>query len=222
MGDGTHREISNGHIAFFNGPPSSGKTSLVNSLRESLADPWFHLSLDDFRAGYSEQTWANDHADLFDRVLAGYLASLREMALLGHDILAEAVITPSRQSLYESSLGEMPIVLVGVRCDWEVAVQRESDRTDRRHGPIDLPLEDYVAVHAGLIYDFEVDTSSESPEDLCHEIGAALWKSHVFIVREPYVMVGWRGAVSKSCAAFRVCGAEVVLERALPSQESRR
>jgi chloramphenicol 3-O phosphotransferase len=170
MGDGTHREISNGHIAFFNGPPSSGKTSLVNSLRESLADPWFHLSLDDFRAGYSEQTWANDHADLFDRVLAGYLASLREMALLGHDILAEAVITPSRQSLYESSLGEMPIVLVGVRCDWEVAVQRESDRTDRRHGPIDLPLEDYVAVHAGLIYDFEVDTSSESPEDLATKL----------------------------------------------------
>jgi chloramphenicol 3-O phosphotransferase len=170
MESGKRSESSRGRVVLFNGPPSSGKTSLVNSLLALISEPWFHLSLDDFRRGYSEQWWVLDRGQLFDRVLAGYLASLREMAIAGNDVLAEAVITPSRQALYAATFGDLPIALIGVHCALKVAVQRERNRTDRRRGPIDLPLEEYEAVHTGLTYDFEIDTSDERPEDLARAV----------------------------------------------------
>jgi chloramphenicol 3-O phosphotransferase len=172
MGDATITSSTIGLVVLFNGPPSSGKTSLVGSLRQKLSEPWFHLSLDDFRSGYFEQWWDNDDGRLFNRVMEGYLASLREMAVTGNDVLAESVITPSRQEIYGSVFGDLPIVLIGVHCDREVAIHRERSRSDRRRGAIDLPLEEYEEVHTGLAYDFNVDTSNESAEDLATELAA--------------------------------------------------
>ena len=155
-----------GRVVLFNGPPSSGKTSLVRSLQRELSEPWFHLSLDNFRSGYSEQWWDIDNGRLFHRVMNGYMASLRELAVTGNDVLAEAVITPSRQELYRLVFGDLPVVLIGVHCDRDVAIHRERIRTNRRRGAIDLPLLEYEDVHTGLVYDVNVDTSSESPEEL--------------------------------------------------------
>jgi len=170
VGTDAKEQLSVGRIVLFNGPPSSGKTSLVRSLQRKIAEPWFHLSLDDFRSGYSNQWWDNDDGMLFDRVMASYLASLRQIALSGIDLLAEAVITPIRQSMYAKVFGELPIVLVGVRWPLEIAVEREGNRTDRQRGPIELPDADYAAVHSGLVYDFEVDTSRESPDELATKV----------------------------------------------------
>ena len=155
-----------GRVALFNGPPSSGKTSLVNSLQHEISDPWFHLSLDDFRSGYCESFWDDDDGDLFSRLLTGYVGALREMALAGNDVLAEAVITPARRLLYESTFGSMPLLLIGVKCRLDTAIQREASRVDRRHGPIELPAEYFAAVHEGLSYDLEIESSEESPQDL--------------------------------------------------------
>jgi chloramphenicol 3-O phosphotransferase len=152
-----------GRVALFNGPPSTGKTSLVQALQERVAGAWFHLSLDDFRAGYTERSWDGLDGQLFDRVLSGYLGSLREMALNGNDVMAEAVLTPDRRVLYDSTFHEVPMLLVSVKCDREVAIRREAARTDRRHGPIDLPAGDYAAVYEGLAYDLEVDTTTGEP-----------------------------------------------------------
>lgn len=159
-----------GRIALFNGPPSSGKTSLVSSLRDVLAEPWFHLSLDDFRSGFSERWWTEDDGQLFERVMAGYLGSLVQIANAGIDVLAESVITPSRQRLYETTFGEIPIALIGVQCPLEVAMEREQARGDRRRGPIDLDADDYMAVHAGLSYDLEVSTTAVNPKDLAEAV----------------------------------------------------
>ena len=174
MGIRTGEQFTIGRVVLFNGPPSSGKTSLVASLQREIAEPWFHLSLDDFRAGYSKQWWGNDDGTLFDRVLAGYLASLRQIALTGNDLLAEAVITPTRRTMYANVFGQLPMVLVGVRCPLEVAVHRENIRTDRQRGPIELPAADFAAVHLGLTYDFEVDTSRQSPEELAIDMAPYL------------------------------------------------
>lgn len=162
----TSPNLSIGRVALFNGPPSSGKTSLVNSLQHEIAEPWFHLSLDDFRSGFCERWWTPGDEQLFDRVLSGYLGSLREMALAGNDVLAEAVITPERRHLYDNTFGELPILLIGVKCLLEVAIHREALRTDRRRGQIDLPASDFAAVHDGLSYDLEVDTSAGNPTEL--------------------------------------------------------
>lgn len=161
---------SYGRLAFFNGPPSSGKTSLVNSLQEELAEPWFHLSLDDFRAGYSSRWWIESDDHRFDILVSGYLGSLREMALAGNDVLAEAVMTRERRHLYDHVIGDLPIVLIGVKCSWEIALRRETTRTDRRGGPIHLPADYFAAVHEGLTYDLEVDSSVKNPTELAEEL----------------------------------------------------
>jgi chloramphenicol 3-O phosphotransferase len=131
-----------------------------------LATPWFHLSLDDFRSGFSSRWWIEDDGQLFERVMVGYLGSLVQIANAGSDVLAESVITPTRQPLYESIFGAIPIALIGVQCPLEVAIERERARGDRRRGPIDLDAEEYMAVHAGLSYDLEVSTAAASPTDL--------------------------------------------------------
>ena len=159
-----------GRVVLFNGPPSSGKTSLVAALQQRLAEPWFHLSLDDFHAGYLERWWVADDGPLFDRLVAGYAASLREMAVAGNDVLAEAVITPARRNLYESVFGETPIALIAVRCPLEVAVDRERNRTDRRSGPIEFPPDYFAAVYGGLTYDHEIDTSNRTPDALATDL----------------------------------------------------
>lgn len=163
-------DSSIGRVALFNGPPSSGKTSLVNSLQHQISAPWFHLSLDDFRPGYSESFWDEDEGDLFSRLLTGYVGALREMALAGNDVLAEAVITPARRLLYESTFGSLPLLLIGVKCRLDIAVQREVSRADRRHGPIELPAAYFAAVHEGLSYDLEIETSDENPRDLATKL----------------------------------------------------
>lgn len=166
MGDVASPNSSIGRVALFNGPPSSGKTSLVNSLQREIGEPWFHLSLDDFRSGFSTRWWIDDDRQLFGRVLSGYLGSLRAMALAGNDVLAEAVITSERHSLYESAFEDMPILLIGVMCPLELAIERENARTDRLHGPVELPAGDFAAVHVGLSYDFQIETSVGNPAEL--------------------------------------------------------
>lgn len=164
--DMTPSSRSIGRVVLFNGPPSSGKTSLVEALQRAIPAPWFHLSLDDFRLGFSDHWWTERDGRLFDRVLSGYLGSLRAMALAGNDVLAEAVITPQRRLLYRNTFDEMPINIIGVTCPLAMAIQRERARTDRRNGPVELPADEYAAVHLGLHYDFEVDTSLGAPEEL--------------------------------------------------------
>jgi chloramphenicol 3-O phosphotransferase len=159
-----------GRIVLFNGPPSSGKTSLVTALQHVLPTPWFHLSLDDFHLGFTERSWREDDGQLFDRLVVSYLQSLRAIALSGNDVLAEAVMVPARRDLYRETFNELPIILIGVRCSLSVAVEREQGRTDRRGGPIDFPSDYFEAVYDGLTYDFESATESGSPKALADEL----------------------------------------------------
>lgn len=159
-----------GRLVLFNGPPSTGKTSLVDELQHQLNDPWFHLSLDDFRSGIAGQWWLADDGQLFDRVMTSYLGSLHAMVVAGLDVMAETVITPSRRRLYETTFGEIPITLIGVMCPLEVAIDREGARSDRHRGPIDLDADAYAAVHTGLSYDTQIDTAKEGPSELARAL----------------------------------------------------
>jgi len=156
----------NGRVVLLNGPPSCGKTALARALVSASSDPWFHRSLDDFRAGYLDRFWRRDNGVLFEQVMRGYLGALHAMAVEGNDIIAEAVITPDRRALYRTAFDGLPVILVAVRCPLDVAVQRERDRTDRVSGPIALPAEAFAAVHAGLEHDLAVDTALDTPETL--------------------------------------------------------
>ena len=87
----------------------------------------------------------------------GYLRSLRALLDEGVDIVAEAVIIPERQSLYDETFAGVTQLLVGVRCPLEIAQAREAQRTDRPQLDLDVPW--WHTVHEQE-YDLEVDTST--------------------------------------------------------------
>jgi chloramphenicol 3-O phosphotransferase len=60
---------------------------------------------------------------------------------------------------------------VGVHCDRETAVARESERGDRPAGIAGRYAE---SVHRGVVYDIEVDTGAASVDDTLAEITRAL------------------------------------------------
>ena len=156
-----------------NGPPSTGKTTLAQALQERLETPYFHLSLDQFRAGYADRHWRTDDGTLFQSTLTGYLASLRALVGLGHRVIAEAVMTPERLGTYLDVFEAVPVLLIGVHCPVEIAQQRERSRLDRRR-PLDLAVPAYDLVHSHGGYDVDVDTSRCTPAEAASAVAQAI------------------------------------------------
>lgn len=163
-----------GQIVLLNGTPSSGKSTLARALQARLVAPYFHRSLDDFRQGYLDRHWLADDGTLFRRVLEGYLLSLRAMASLGHNLIAEAIITPDRLERYLALFADGPVLFVGVRCPLVEAQRREQARRDRLKGPVDLAGLAFDLVHAHGPYDIEVDTARSAPTEVARRIEAVL------------------------------------------------
>jgi chloramphenicol 3-O phosphotransferase len=157
-----NRDGPAGHVILLNGTPSSGKTTIARALWDELEPAHWYRSLDDFRQGYQRRHWLADQGPLFDRVFRGFIRSVREMALVGHDVITEAVMLPRNTNAYLDALEGLAVYLVGVRCPLGVAQRREQERTDRGSGPLDLAIPDFGLVHADRPYDVEFDTSVTS------------------------------------------------------------
>jgi chloramphenicol 3-O phosphotransferase len=147
-----------GQVMFLNGTPSAGKSTLATAMQTAAPGPLFYRSLDDFLDGYPRRVRETD-ATLFNRVMVGYLRSLRELAGAGIDLVAEAVIVPDRVPLYVETFRDSRVLLVGVRCPLGIAEERERARTDRRLLRLDVP--EFELVHA-IPYDLEVDAGKPS------------------------------------------------------------
>jgi chloramphenicol 3-O phosphotransferase len=75
------------------------------------------------------------------------------------------------QQRLRALLGELDVLWVGVHCDPLVAANRELARPDRIRG---TAVTQAVAVHAGVVYDVEVDTTDCSAIACAHRIGEAV------------------------------------------------
>lgn len=172
---GTHpAQLTTGRIVLLNGTPSSGKSTIARALHELLDEAYYYRSLDEFRKGYLDRYWLTDDGTLFLRVLQGYLLSLRDLASLGHNIIAEAVVTPERLEMYLALFTDFTVIFVGVRCPLAEARRRERTRQDRLKGSVEItePMLDLVHDHG--LYDLEVDTGSSTPTAAAQRIKEAL------------------------------------------------
>ena len=164
-----------GHVILLNGTPSSGKTTIARALHAVLEPPHWYHSLDDFRKGYTEThwdrargPWSAGNRELFNKLVEGYLRSLRAMALTGHDLISESVVLPSNIAWYRDAFAGLRVLVVGVRCPIEIAERRERERAsaERHLGmPIELRVPEFERVHANGPYDVEFDTSVTSVEE---------------------------------------------------------
>ena len=172
-------------VIMLNGGSSSGKSSIARALQDVLPGLWLTFGTDvlaealpgrgdDPRSGLVlepdgtvtvnaefravETIWYEGLAVMADR---GALLILDEVFLAGG----------AGQQRLRALLGELDVLWVGVHCDPLVAANRELARADRIQG---MAMTQAVAVHAGVVYDVEVDTTHCSAIACARRIGEAV------------------------------------------------
>jgi chloramphenicol 3-O phosphotransferase len=186
-----------GWIVILNGPPRSGKSSIVAVIQDTFEGPWMNLGVDVFsrsvtppryRPGMGLRPGADRpdiepltpslYAAFYDSVAAHSRHGLNVVVDVGHHDASAHRHDLLRQSL--GRLAGLPVLLVGVHCPIDVIMQRrefaEADRqgvyvTAGRDEQIPDPVVRWQReVHEPGIYDIEVDTSEMTPDECAEAI----------------------------------------------------
>ena len=171
-------------VIVLNGGSSSGKSSISRALQDVLPGLWLTFGTDvlaealpgrgdDPRSGLVlepdgtvkvkpefravEQIWYEGLAVMAGR---GALLILDEVFLAGG----------AAQQRLQALLRDLDVLWAGVHCDPQVAADREKGRPDRVPG---MAMTQAVAVHTGVVYDVEVDTTGCSAIACARRIAAA-------------------------------------------------
>jgi chloramphenicol 3-O phosphotransferase len=175
-------------VIVLNGGSSSGKSSIARALQDVLPGLWLTFGTDvlaealpgrgdDPRSGLVlepdgtvtvkpeyrivEQIWYEGLAVMAGR---GAFLILDEVFLAGG----------AGQQRLRGLLGDLDVLWAGVHCDPLVAASREAARADRVPG---MAMSQAVTVHAGVVYDVEVDTTDCPAITCAREIAeAVIWQ----------------------------------------------
>jgi chloramphenicol 3-O phosphotransferase len=172
-------------VIVLNGGSSSGKTSIARALQEILPSPWLTFGVDalidalpgrgeDPRSGLVlEPDGTVTVRPEFRSIQDSWYKGLASMARSGTSlILDEVLLTGSAgQWRLRAALDGLSALWVGVHCDPLVAAGREAGRPDRIPG---MATTQATAVHAGVVYDLEVDTAGCSALECAHRIARSL------------------------------------------------
>ncbi|MGN9790275.1 chloramphenicol phosphotransferase CPT [Streptomyces sp. OZ13] len=157
-------------MIILNGGSSSGKSGIVRCLQAVLPDPWPAFGVDSFVDALPAKVQASDAgleiaadgrvsvgAD-FRALEAAWTEGIVAMARAGARIIVDDVFLggAASQQRWQKALGGLPVLWVGVRCESAVAAGREIARGDRVQG---MAASQADAVHRGVSYDVEVDTT---------------------------------------------------------------
>ncbi|WP_208092728.1 phosphotransferase-like protein [Blastococcus xanthinilyticus] len=158
-------------VLVLNGGSSSGKSSVARELQTVLDGVWLRLGVDTLVGALPPALLAGDGLLLGDGGAVGvgdgfvavedlWMGGVARMAELGARILVEDnfVSGPSAQERWRGALARVPVGWIGVHCDPVTAADRERRRGDRTSG---MALAQARAVHTGIRYDLEVDTTTE-------------------------------------------------------------
>ena len=175
--------MPNGTILILNGASSSGKTSIIKALQTTLDAPYLNAGLDKFLfmlpSRYLNRPLWDDvmgHADsageLGHTLVSGMHHAIAALSRRGNNVLADHVLVEPRWIAECAALfADLPAHLIGVRCPLDVLERREHDRKDRTLGQARAQFD---LVHAHGIYDVEVDTSLNTPDECAEQIAEYL------------------------------------------------
>lgn len=166
-------------IIFLNGTSSSGKTTLLKALQNSLPEPFLDMGIDRFiwmmpkrylnRPLWDEVLGKATRAGQAGHILfSGMHHAIAAAARAGNHILADHVFVEKRWVEECAQLfAGMNAYLVGIQCPLEVLEQRERERADRTLGQARAQ---FPVIHKYVQYDLEVDTSRNTPEECTQKI----------------------------------------------------
>lgn len=172
-------------VIVLNGGSSSGKSSIARALQEILPGTWLTFGADTFvealpghgdspRSGIvlePDGTVIVTHE--FRAVQDIWYQGLAAMAGGGARLILDEVLLTGRagQRRLQGMLVGLDVLWAGVHCDPGVAASREASRVDRVEG---MARTQAHAVHAGVAYDVEVDTTDCSAAACAQLIAAAV------------------------------------------------
>ena len=177
-----------------NGTSSSGKTSTANAFqasRSQAGELWLVVALDDFLAKIPGRwvevgAWvgslagdgirlerdgdrANFHiGDQARRLMRAYRRSVREIASAGINVIVDEVsLQEDEWQDWCEALDGLAVAWVAVRCDVDVASQREAARGDRALGLVRGQAD---VVHRYPAYEFELDTTVAAVDEVARRL----------------------------------------------------
>ena len=172
-----------GTVIFINGTSSSGKTSIVHALQDLLAEPYLEAGIDKFIfmmperyldrplwddvLGLAVKAGASGHL-----LFSGMHRAIQTLADSGINVIADHVFVEQRWvGECVELFADMPAFLIGVQCPLEILEERERSRKNRTLGQARAQ---FGVIHKYCIYDLEVDTSLNTPEECAQEISERL------------------------------------------------
>lgn len=161
-------------VIILNGPSSSGKSTIASILQRDLPDLWLSLGVDAFLSflPLDQEARQLQIVTAFSDVFRGIHDAMAALAHAGNRVIIDHVLAlPGSADELRRALGDTRSVWVGVKCPLDVLEQREMARADRERG---LARSQVEAVHVGIAYDLEVDTSRMTADACAHRITGAL------------------------------------------------
>jgi len=152
-----------------NGTSSSGKTSIARSIQVHSKSPVLRASLDTFTDMFDWSSVREDERNECHKLGVSnfhnclpVLASSRFLLVVDHVF--------EREEWFEDcfrSLGNRPVLFVGIHCPLAILEERERKRGDRRIGLAKSQLD---LVHKKKDYDLNLDTSEMNPDQCALQI----------------------------------------------------
>lgn len=182
-------------VIIVNGGSSAGKSRLARCLQDVLARAWLAFGVDTLvdavparlRPGAEGAEGPGDcHGGIgfgpggevavgaeFRRMDAAWAAGIAAIARAGAPVIVDDVFLggADSQDRWRAALAGLDVLWVGVRCDADVAAARESARGDRAPG---MARSQADAVHRGVAYDLQVDTTHTDAAACARTIAAAV------------------------------------------------
>lgn len=180
-------------IIYFNGPSSSGKTTLAEALQNEFDLPFLHIGIDRVIGMMPDKlnNWEGKHASLgfswkesvdetghlvqeiqmgpFARKMVTTLIEIvLTMARMGHYIIIDDVSFGKLQvDIWKDALKDYKVIWIGLKAPLDILEAREKERGNRMHGSARAQ---YFQVHKDVIYDYEFDTSKDSLDSIVRTI----------------------------------------------------
>jgi chloramphenicol 3-O phosphotransferase len=172
-------------VIVLNGGSSSGKSGIARCLQTVLPNPWLALGVDTFIQAMPASMQASAAGIEFGpdgevvvgpefRALeAAWIEGVATMARAGARAILDEVFLGGgvSQQRWQQALTGLQVLWVGVRCEAAVAAAREVARGDRVAGMAESQAE---AVHHGVVYDQEVDTTNTESLNCARIIAASV------------------------------------------------
>jgi len=172
-----------GIVIFINGTSSSGKSSILRALQDTLEPPYLDMGIDRFifmlpRRYLNRPLWddvlgkASRAGETGHLVFSGMHHAIAATSQAGLNVIADHVLVEKAWVDECARLfAGLPAYLIGLRCPLEVLEDRERQRTDRTLGQARLQ---FPLIHKFVTYDLEVDTSTLSVAECAGRIIAHL------------------------------------------------